>query len=316
MSYDEQTRQFLERANSAKAPPPGTQSLADFRAAVSGFKSLGFDSEPVAVCRDLEPQLPSGQRSKARLFVPEAAAPPPLVVWAHGGSWVRVDVDLMDGYFRALANRSGCAVLAVDYRLSPESQFPAAIEEIYGSATWARAHADEIGVDGDRIGVGGESSGANLAAAAALLARSLGEFQFSHQTLVVPLLDAAFDSPSWDALGTGYLLTKAQLEWALEMYAPGVDRRDPLLSPLRAPDHSDLPSALIVTGEYDPLRDDGERYADALRSAGVEVDLRRYDGLIHHAVMAPKAIDLGVRMITETAIGLGAALRQAQARVT
>ncbi len=316
MSYDEQTRQFLDRANSAKAPAPGTQSLADFRAAVAGFKSLGFDREPVAVCRDLEPRLRSGQRSKARLFVPDTAVPPPLVVWAHGGSWVRVDVDLMDGYFRVLANRSGCAILAVDYRLSPESQFPAAIEEIYGSATWARAHAREIGVDGDRIGVGGESSGANLAAAATLLARSLGEFQFSHQTLVVPLLDTAFDSPSWDALGTGYLLTKAQLEWALEMYAPGVDRGDPLLSPLRAPDHSSLPSALIVTGEYDPLRDDGERYADALRSAGVGVDLRRYEGLIHHAVMAPKSIDLGAQMITETATGLGAALRQTPAPVT
>ncbi len=307
MPYDEQTRAVLDKANSNPPVVPGSQSLEEFRGAVEVFRSVGFDREEVAHSADVVIEHEEG-RTAARLFVPSTGSPPPVVVWAHGGSWVRVHVDMMDSFYRVVANRSGCAVLAVDYRLSPESRHPAAVHEVYEAARWARANGERFGLDTGRVGVGGESSGANIAAAATLLARARDEFRFAHQTLIVPVLDARFDSPSWDELGQGHMLTTAQMRWAVEQYAPGVDLSDPMLSPLYADDHAGLPPALIVTGEYDPLKDDGTRYAAALERCGVAVDLHQYEGLIHHALMMPKTIGLGDRMIKETALLMGKAL--------
>jgi len=219
-----------------------------------------------------------------------------------------VTVDLLDHHFRVYANRSRCAIVAVDYSVSPEAHFPTALEEVYAAGRWAREHADERGWDPYRIGIAGESSGGNIAAATALLDRDRGEVGFAHQTLIVPVLDARFDTPSWKRLRTAYLLTVAQLDWAVEQYAPGVARDEPLLSPVCASDLAGLPSALIVTGGYDPLCDEGSRYAETLDAAGVAVDHVHYDGLIHHAIMVPGRIDLGARMVQETATALGRAL--------
>jgi acetyl esterase/lipase len=301
MALDDQTRAFIDAATAKATPPPGTMPLGDFRAAVEGFRALGFEREEVAVVRDV-----TIGDTRARAYVPDVDGTPPVVVWAHGGSWVRVTVDLLDGHFRRYANRSGCAVVAVDYGLAPESQFPRAIEEVLEVARWAR---EQDLWDGSRLGVAGESSGGNLAAAAARLDRDRGDAGFTHQALVVPVLDVRFDTPSWRDLGADYLLTAAQLKWAVEQYAPGVSPEDPLLSPGSAGDLVGLPPALIVTGEYDPLRDEGERYAQRLQAAGVPVEHVHYDGLIHHALMAPARIDLGARMLDETAAAIGRALR-------
>jgi acetyl esterase len=304
MSLDEQTRAFVEQSRGRPGAPPGEMPLEQFRAAVEAFRALGFEREEVAAVHDLvvAPDVP------VRLYVPKSDEPPPVVVWAHGGSWVRVTVDLLDHHFRVYANRSGCAIAAVDYHLSPESTFPSAIEEVLATGRWLREHGSEHGVDAAHIGVAGESSGGNIAAAAALLDRDRGDVGFAHQALLVPVLDARFASRSWDELGTDYLLTRAQLEWAVEQYAPGVDRDDPLISPVRAPDLTGLPPTLVVTGEYDPLRDEGERYAERLNAAGVPADHVRYDGLIHHAVMVPKLIDIGRQVLEETAVRVGRAL--------
>jgi acetyl esterase len=314
VAIDEQTAAFLDASNSKSSAPPGELPLLEFRAAVEGFRAVGFDRESVTDVRDvlIEDSDAETKPTCARLFLPAGGAQRPLVIWAHGGSWVRVSVDLMDSYFRVIANRSQCAVLAVDYRLSPESRFPEAIGELYRAARWAQENAALLGIDPRRIGIGGESSGGNLAAATAVLARDRKEFQFAHQTLVVPLLDARFSSPSWEALGQDYLLTKPQLEWALTQYAPGVPRTNPLLSPLLAVSHSGLPPALIISGEYDPLRDDAKRFASALVGAGVPVDMRECPGLIHHAVMVPKIIPLGAQMIQDMARAMGDALRSAR----
>jgi acetyl esterase/lipase len=315
MPLDDQTRGFLEKSRSKPSPSPDTMSLEEFRAAVEPFRALGFDREEVAAVHDIEVRLGDGSMVPVRLFVPAAAAPPPVVVWAHGGSWVRVTVDLLENHFRVFANRSGCAIAAVDYHLAPESRFPRAVEEVDATARWAGESAADLGCDPTRIGIGGESSGGNIAAAAALLdAGSEDPVGYAHQTLVVPVIDARLDSPSWDELGQDYLLTKAQLEWALERYAPGVSRTDPLLSPICAPDLSGLPPTLIVTGEFDPLRDEGERYAAALEEAGVTVELDRYPGLIHHAIMVPKILDLGRTMIEETARSFGGAMAASRSR--
>jgi acetyl esterase len=310
MTLDEQTRAFLDAASAKPGPPPGETPLEDFRAAVEAFRALGFEKEDVARAEGISvPGSDIGGDVRVRLYVPEATTPPPILVWAHGGSWVRVTVDLLENHFRVYANRSGCAVAAVDYRLSPESRYPSAIEEIYAVAQWLKDAGDQLGLDSTKIGIAGESSGGNLAAAAALLDRDRGAVRFSHQALIVPVLDATFASHSWEALGSGFLLTRAQLEWALTQYAPGVDRTEPLLSPLHAPDLRGLPPTLIITGEYDPLRDEGERYAQRLRHAGIPVAYTMSPGLIHHALMVPRTIDRGRWMLEETAAAIGSALR-------
>jgi acetyl esterase/lipase len=309
MPLDDQTRAFLEAANAKPAPPPADVPLAEFRAAVEAFRPLGFAFEEVRSVEAVTIAMDGGRSARARVYVPDVDGELPVVVWAHGGSWVRVTVDLLDHHFRVYANASGCAIVAVDYSLSPEARFPTAIEEVLAAGRWARQQAAERGWDPARIAVAGESSGGNLAAAAALLDRDRGQpVGFAHQTLIVPVLDAHFATPSWQALGTGYLLTAAQLEWAVEQYAPGVARDEPLLSPLCAADLTGLPSALVVTGEYDPLRDEGRRYAEALRAAGVAAEHVEYAGLIHHAIMVPGRIELGARMVRETAAAIGAAL--------
>ena len=311
MPLDTQTREFIAKSTSRPGPPPGSMSLPDFRAAVEAFRPLGFDREEVAIARELVlPGLEGGAGVSARLYVPRASSPPPLIVWAHGGSWVRVTVDLLDTYFRVAANRSGCAILAVDYRLAPESPFPAALEEVLAAGRWARSGGDGSGEwDSARIGIVGESSGGNIAAAVTLLDRERREVGFDHQALLVPVLDTRWGTASWRDLGSDYLLTRDQLEWAVEQYAPGVSRTEPLLSPACAESFADLPPALIVTGEYDPLRDEGRAYAEALVGAGVSVDYICRPGLIHHAVMVPKLIAGGATVLEETATKIGLALR-------
>ena len=154
----------------------------------------------------------------------------------------------------------------------------------------------------------GESSGGNLAAAAVLLDQTRNEVGFDHQALLAPVLDVRMDTPSWRALGQDYGLTHEQLEWAVEQYAPGADRTEPLLSPVCAPNLAGLPPTLIVTGELDPLGDEGACYADLLRAPNVETDHIRVAGLIHHAIMAPARIDLGRRVVERTARAIGEAL--------
>jgi len=310
MALDEQTQGFLDSARSKPAPAPGELSLEEFRAAVEPFRQLGFEREEVAHADELSIPRRGGADVAVRLYRPDAPAPLPLMVWVHGGSWVRVTVDLLDNHYRAMANRSGCAVAAVDYRLSPESRFPQAIEEAYAAAYWLKQHARALGLSERRIAIGGESSGGNVAAAAVLVDRDRRLVGFAFQALIVPVLDVRFETDSWERLGRDYLLTREQLEWALEQYAPGVHPTEPLLSPLAAESLRDLPPALIMTGEYDPLEDEGAAYAERLREAGVEVELVEVPGLIHHAIMAPAAIDRGAELVEEAATKVGAALRE------
>jgi acetyl esterase/lipase len=307
MSLDQETRAFIEKASSSPGPAPGEMPLRDFRAAVEPFRELSFEREEVGRVDDLTVPLEGGGGVPVRLYRPDVSRPMPALVWVHGGSWVRVTVDLMDNHLRAVANRSGCAVAAVDYGLSPESRFPRAIEEVYGAALWLKREALPLGLDPERIGIAGESSGGNIAAAAVLLDRRRRLAGFAFQALIIPVLDVHFDTDSWRELGSDYLLTKSQLEWAVEQYAPGVDRDVPLLSPLRA-DAEELagqPPTRIVTAEYDPLKDEGAAYAERLRAAGVETELV----VIHHSMMAPKLLKKGRGLIVDTAEAIGAALR-------
>src|SRR5690606_23077822 len=195
-----------------------------------------------------------GGAIRVRLYEPPGLPRPrPLHVFLHGGGWCVGDLDQRDPRCRTIADGAGCTVASVDYRLAPENAYPAPLEDCYAALGWLVAHADELGVDQDRVSVGGESAGANLAAAVALLARDRGGPSLVFQWLDVPATDLTLSQPSIDRLGTGYGLTKDDMEAYISAYLRDGDVTDPYASPLHAPDLSGLPPALVMTAEYDPL---------------------------------------------------------------
>ncbi|MBW3533685.1 MAG: alpha/beta hydrolase fold domain-containing protein, partial [Gemmatimonadetes bacterium] len=194
------------------------------------------------------------------------------------------DVVLHAALCRALANRTGAIVVSADYRLAPEHRFPAALDDAWTVLTWLHDHAGELGADPGRLAVAGESAGANLAAVAARRAHAdpAGAHpRLRAQLLAYPALDAALATASYDELGTGFGLTREQMRWYWDAYAPDGAARSPEASPLRASDLAGLPPAVIVQAELDPLLDDGLDYAQRLRAAGVEADVRVWPGMVH-----------------------------------
>jgi acetyl esterase len=215
----------------------------------------------------------------ARLYVPPTGAlPRGLLVYYHGGGWVSGDLDTHDGICRDLASRTEAIVLAVGYRLAPEYPFPSAVEDAWAAFKWAHENVSKVGADPARIAVAGESAGANLAAVVALMARDAG-LSVRLQLLVYPLTDFSRRRPSVKANGEGYLLTEAGMDWFEGQYAP--DRTDWRASPILAPDHRGVAQAIVLTCEFDPLRDEGDEYAATLADAGVQVTHCCYPGLIH-----------------------------------
>jgi|FaiFalFF_MnMetaG_3_1042247.scaffolds.fasta_scaffold01659_7 acetyl esterase len=206
-----------------------------------------------------------------------------LVVYFHGGGWVLGDLDTHDAPCRFLANASGCVVMAVDYRRAPEHKFPAAVEDAYAATLWAlRSAPAALAIPPGRVALAGDSAGGNLVAAVTLLARRRGDPQPACQVLIYPVTDYDFGRPSYRENAEGYLLTREGMEWFWGHYLETPEQgADPLASPLRAPDVTGLPPALVVTAEYDPLRDEGEAYAERLAQAGVPTVCLRYMGNIH-----------------------------------
>lgn len=284
------------------APQPPAQSLAEFRRAV---ETVVGQARALPIERVEEISIPGGDRQELRLraYVPSGEKPMPAIVWAHGGSFTRGSLDTFDAGRRAFANLAQCIVVAVDQRLAPEAQFPAPVEDVYAASSWAADHIAELGGDPVRLGIGGESSGGNLAAAAALLARDRGQPKLAFQVLLMPLVDATCSSDSALALAEDFGLTRRQLLWCYEQYAPGVRRDDPRLSPLHEPDLRDLPPAVVVTLEFDPVRDEGESYAKRLAEAGVPVRHVRVEGMVHHFPGAA-ALQATVAMTRETIAAL------------
>lgn len=214
-----------------------------------------------------------------------AAEGAPLLVYLHGGGFVFGDLDTHDAPCRVLRRHGGVHVLSVDYRLAPEHPFPAAVEDARAALAWAQGHARELGADPDRIGVGGDSAGANLAAVVAQLARREGGGRPpACQLLVYPAVDRRRPWRSLDLFSDGYYLTREAIDWFHRQYTgphAASTAPDPRLNPLAGEDLRDLPPALVVTAGFDPLRDEGEAYAGAMREAGNHVTVRRFESLVH-----------------------------------
>ncbi|SHG25131.1 alpha/beta hydrolase [Geodermatophilus nigrescens] len=217
----------------------------------------------------------------ARVYRPEGAdGPLPTVVFLHGGGWVIGDLDTHDNMARNVCRHARAVVVAVDYRLAPEHPFPAAAEDAVASARWVAQHLDEFGGD-DRLAVAGDSAGGNLAAVVAQTLRDDGT-PLLGQFLIYPAVDAEGDYPSRVENAKGYFLEKDTMDWFYGHYRGAwEDARDARMSPLHHADLSGLPPAVVVTAEYDPLRDEGEAYGEALQAAGATAHVLRYDGMIH-----------------------------------
>ncbi|MEP7089511.1 MAG: alpha/beta hydrolase [Nocardioidaceae bacterium] len=212
----------------------------------------------------------------ARIYRPELTGTLPTVVLFHGGGWVIGDLETHDNTARSIARDARAVVVSVAYRLAPEAPFPAAVEDALAATRWAKRHLAQLGGN-DALAVAGDSAGGNLAAVVAQVMRT----ELAAQLLIYPATDMAGDYPSRTENGTGYFLETATMEWFFAQYAGHVTDLDARLSPLHATNLAGLPPAVVVTAEYDPLRDEGEAYAAAMKAAGVRVEARRFDGMIH-----------------------------------
>jgi acetyl esterase/lipase len=261
-----------------------------------------LEGEPAEVAR-VEDVTIDGNIS-ARVYAAREGTSLPILVWYHGGGFVIGDLETADRTCRKLAVGTGALVVSIDYRLAPEDPFPAGADDCFTALRWVVDHAADIGGDASRIAVGGDSAGGNMAAVTAMQARDEG-VPLRYQLLVYPVTDCTMSSSSYEENAEGYLLTRDSMDWFIGHYlCGGAEAKDPRVSPLYADDVRGAAPALVITAEFDPLRDEGEAYAERLRDAGVDVELRRFDGQVHGffglgsiTPVANEAIDLAVERI-------------------
>jgi acetyl esterase len=289
---------ILDEMNAAPGPPAHEVPVEEARAAHSAeTEQLCGPGEPVAEVRTTHVPGPGGD-IPVRVFRPEVDHTPGVVAYLHGGGWVMGALDSYDTPLRALANASGAIVAHVDYRLAPEHRFPAALDDCLAAIRWLATREDRLAVIGD-------SAGGNLATVAARRLR--GEVPLALQALVYPVIDARLNTPSYREFAEGFGLSAASMRRFWGLYLDGAERSHPDASPLRATDLAGVAPALVVTVEADVLRDEGERYAAALREAGVEAELVRIPGAIHGCFRWLAVTEVARELVDR----VGAALRRA-----
>jgi acetyl esterase len=312
LPLDPHAKRFLDMAAAAGAPEIAKLTPQAMRQAFLRLTQM-VEGRHVAVGRVENRELPGpGGPLPIRVYTPvaPAAGPLPALIYFHGGGWVFGDLDTHDGICRMLAHDSGCRVVAVAYRLAPEHQFPAAVEDSYAATVWIAQHAKDLGLDPERIAIGGDSAGGNLSAIVCQRARNSAGPKLALQVLLCPVLDMSTETQSWRAYGSGYFLDKSTVDWTLSLYRPsGFDPDDPRISPLRATDFRGVPPTHIHTAEFDPLCDEGKAYADRLERDGVPVRYTCHAGMIHNFYGMPGVIPTGRTAMT----AVGSAIQQALA---
>ena len=278
-----QTKAYLDQMAAAKLPayweigPSGArQRESDLAKTVSKGPEMTKISDHVI-------SGPNGD-IPIRVYYPSIENKTSVLLWFHGGGWVIGSIQKSDPTCRRLALYSGLVVISIDYRLAPEHLAPAAFDDCYFVTEWIDANSSELGIDLNMIAVGGDSAGGNLAACVAMYARDNNGPKIDHQLLVYPVTDSNMNTSSYEEMSEGYGLSRLSMEWFWNCYVPTdsvFSRSDVRVSPAHASSFSRLPSAQIITAEYDPLRDEGEEYGNLLVSSGVNVDMYRLDGHLH-----------------------------------
>jgi len=304
MALDPQMKALLDQMAAANLQPFHKLTPQEARAV---RRAPQGEPEPVAHVEDRTIPGPGGE-IPVRIYVPQGNGPFGVLVYFHGGGWVVGNIEMTDQPCRMLTNAGRCVTISVDYRLAPEHKFPAGPEDCYSATKWAADNAAALNCDPARIAVGGTSAGATLAAAVALMARDRGGPRVAYQLLVYPATTSALDTPSHRqfAKDNYYILSRADMEWFWGHYLGSeADRTNPYACPAFANTLRGVAPAFVITAEYDPLRDEGEAYAARLREEGVQVVLRRYDGVTHGFFGMPAQLDKAKAAIAEA----GSALR-------
>jgi acetyl esterase len=314
MPLDPQVKAYLDQQAALDAPPRYTLPVPVAREQTRQAALLWGRPAPVASIQDRIIAGPGGELP-LRIYTPAGTAPFAALVYFHGGGWVVGSIETHETLCCALANKAGCVVVSVDYRLAPENKFPAALEDCYAATEWFRASAAAFQVDPNLIAVGGDSAGGNLAAAVCLQAREKA-LPLVYQLLIYPI--AGYynpGTPSYHENASGVGLSRPEMIWFIDAYlASPAQARNPLAFPLEAVNLIGLPPALIITAEYDPLRDEGEQYAHKLQQAGVEITLKRYNGLIHNFIRMGSLFEQAEQAQSFAAAKLRQAFEAAKAR--
>jgi acetyl esterase len=281
MAIDEATAGFLSQLAESGAKPLHELTPEEARAVTSALGELFGPGPDVAKSDDVQVPTPDGDHITVRVLVPEGEIRA-LVVYYHGGGWVIGDLETHDHIVRVLANRLNAAIVNVDYRLAPEHRFPAAVDDSWAALLWANERMTEIAGGPVPLVVMGDSAGGNLAAVVARRARDAGGPELASQVLIYPVTDADLDTASSLDAENQVLLTRESMIWFWDHYAPDpADRKHPDASPMQASDLTGLAPAIVITAEHDPLRDEGEAYAERLALAGVPVVQQRFAGQMH-----------------------------------
>jgi len=292
MALDPQAQALLDAAKAAGLPPVYLLPVPQARQRMEdAFRNPESPLEMGSVSEIAVPS-PAGSVT-VRAYFPSDEPGIGCLVFVHGGGWTLNSLDTHDLLCRQLAKAGRCAVLSVDHRRAPEHKHPAALEDVFSVLEWAFDNGDEFGWDSARIGIGGDSSGGTLSAAAALLNRDRGGRPVACQLLIYPVTDYFLPgTASYQEMATGYSLNRDFMIWFWTNYIKNeTDLSDPYLCPLKAEDFSGLPPALILTAEYDPLRDEGAEYGRRLQVAGVEVKHMHFEDQMHGFMMQTRAID-------------------------
>jgi acetyl esterase len=291
MPLDPQAQRLIDTMAALNLKPVEESTPEEARESIRARTAALGPFEDVAAVTDHRVPVAGGEIT-VRAYSPGERGPHPALVYYHGGGWVIGDLYTHDGICRSLTNAARCAVLSVDYRLAPEWKYPVAADDSYAALEWVVASAARLGIDPRRIAVGGDSAGGNLATVVALMARERGGPALALQVLIYPVTDHGLNTRSYIENATGYLLTREGMRWFWQHYLAGeAQGREPYASPLRASSLAGLPPALVITAEYDPLRDEGEAYAARLRDAGVPVTLTRYPGMFHGFIRMTRFLD-------------------------
>jgi len=285
-----EVREMFEDAQATGTPTSHHMSPTGARRLVErAVEDAGLLTDPEPIGGDVVDHVIAGPGGDlpVRVYTPDGRGRHPVLIWFHGGGWVRGSIDAADGVCRALVNRAGCSVVSVGYRLAPEHPFPAGLKDCYAATEWVENHPEVALADPDRIAVGGASAGGNLAAAVSLMARERDGPDIAYQLLGVPVTDTSLDTESYYENTEGYGLYREDMRFYWDHYLEEeIDGANPYAAPLRARDLSDLPPGTVITGGWDPLRDEGIAYYERLEAAGVDVTLDHYPDMPHNVISA------------------------------